>query len=449
MSTALFTDRYELTMLEAALTSGIVEHHSVFEVFARALPSGRRYGIVAGLGRLVEELAAFRFDDAALAALERAGVVGAPTLEWLARFRFGGAIDAYAEGESYFPGSPVCAVRGRFGECLLLETLALSILNFDTAVASAAARMVVASAGRPLIEMGSRRVHERAAVAAARAAYLAGFASTSNLAAGARYSIPTAGTASHAFTLAYLDEAEAFRAQIATAGVMTSLLVDTYDIPGGIEAAVAAARTAGASGPGAIRIDSGILAEEAVRARKLLDELGATATRIVVSSDLDEFALAELQGAPINAYGVGTSVATGSGAPTAGFVYKLVAIADGPGADAPLRSVAKRSVDKETIGGRKHPYRVYGPDGRAVCELLSIDEGDGRDVPPHARRLAGEGARWRRLQEPAVRDGEPLIQPSLDESRTRVAAAIAELDPSALALDAGPPALSAELAGVD
>ncbi|TAL12690.1 MAG: nicotinate phosphoribosyltransferase, partial [Frankiales bacterium] len=360
MSTALLTDRYELTMLESALASGLADHRAVFEVFARRLPPGRRFGVVAGQGRLAALLAELRFGADELAALD---FLTAGAEDWLRGRTPSLAISAYPEGETYAPGSPVLTVEGCFGEGLLLETLALSVLNFDTAVASAAARMVLAAGGRPLIEMGGRRTHEQAAVAAARAAWIAGFASTSNLEAGRRHGIPTAGTSAHSFTLAHRTEVEAFRAQVASLGAGTTLLVDTYDTEQGIRNAVAVA------GPqlGAIRLDSGDPEAEVRRARALLDELGATATRIVVTGDLDEHSIAGLADEPVDGYGVGTAVVTGSGAPTAGFVYKLVAMARTPGPEAPLEPVAKTSAGKATLGGRKWAYR--SDDGREVLRL--------------------------------------------------------------------------------
>ena len=426
-------------MLDAALASGAASERAVFEVFARGLPPGRRYGVVAGLGRLIAALDHFRFARADLDWLAREGVVSSRAIEWLAGFRFSGHVDAYPEGECYFPHSPVLTVESSFGEAVLLETLALSVLNFDSAVASAAARMVDVAAGRPIVEMGSRRIHEEAAVAAARAAVLAGFASTSNLAAGRRYGLPTAGTAAHAFTLAHADEEMAFRAQIDALGIGTTLLVDTYDIPRGIEAAVAAARARGASGPGAVRLDSGDLVTLAREARAHLDRLGATATRIVVSSDLDEEALAVLAGAPVDTYGVGTRVVTGSGAPTAGFVYKLVAVGDG--AERDLRAVAKRSLDKESAGGRKRAVRLCDGDGVARAELLLLD-GEEPAVPP--------GWTARPLQQRYVEAGEiraratPAAQ--VDAARTRLRRSLDELAPEARSCAPGPPALFARSA---
>src|SRR6476646_10879382 len=363
VSTALLTDRYELTMVAAALADGTAKRHCVFEVFARRLPEGRRYGVVAGTGRLLESIERIRCGDQELRML--ADVVDLETLDWLADYRFTGDVDGYPEGELYFPGSPILTVSGTFADAVVLETLALSILNHDSAVASAAARMVSAAAGRPMIEMGSRRTHEAAAVAAARAAYLAGFAATSNLESERRHGIPTAGTAAHAWVLLHDDELTAFESQVKALGPDTTLLVDTYDIRTGIELAVRAA----GPGPGAVRIDSGDLGELARQARDQLDKLGATNTRIVLSGDLDECALAALRAEPVDSYGVGTSVVTGSGAPTAGMVYKLVEV-DG-------RPVAKRSAAKESRGGRKSAVRRYKPTGTAVEEVVHR-----RTIPP-------------------------------------------------------------------
>ena len=358
---ALLTDRYELTMVAAALADGTADRDCVFETFARRLPHGRRYGVLAGTGRLLEALPDFRFTDEDLAALREQGLTDSRLLDWLAGFRFSGDVDGYAEGELFFPGSPVLTVRAPFAEGVLLETLVLSVLNHDSAIASAAARMVTAACERPCIEMGSRRTHEEAAVAAARAAYLVGFASTSNLEAGHRYGVPTTGTSAHAFTLLHDDEESAFRAQVATLGVGTTLLVDTYDVDQGIRTAVKVA------GPelGAIRLDSGDLPTLAARARELLDELGATRTRIIVTSDLDEYAIAGMMAAPVDGYGVGTSLVTGSGAPTMGMVYKLVERDGVP--------VAKRSLGKPSVGGRKSAVRRHDASGTATAEVVTSE----------------------------------------------------------------------------
>jgi nicotinate phosphoribosyltransferase len=391
---ALLTDRYELTMVQAALRAGTADRRCVFEVFARRLPEGRRYGVVAGTGRLLDALEGFSFDDDVIDALRRDGVVDEDTCAWFRDFRFTGDVDGYREGEAYYPNSPVLTVTGTFAESVVFETLALSILNHDSAVASAAARMVVAAGDRPLIEMGSRRTHEQAAVAAARAAYVAGFASTSNLAAGARYGVPTAGTSAHAFVLLHDDEKAAFRAQVDALGPDTTLLVDTYDIRQGIANAVEVA----GPGLGAVRIDSGDLAVLAFEARAQLDALGARSTRIVVSGDLDEYSIAALAAAPVDAYGAGTSVVTGSGHPTAGMVYKLVEVEG--------RAVVKRSVNKATHGGRKHAVRRHRDTGTSTEEVLASQH------QPDAR--PGD----RPLQVPLVRGGK-RVDDELDLAAAR------------------------------
>ncbi|WP_166392065.1 nicotinate phosphoribosyltransferase [Nocardioides ochotonae] len=429
-STALLTDQYELTMLRAAIANGTAQRYCVFEAFARHLPRGRRYGVVAGLDRILEAVESFTFSpDQVLSLLERE-VIDIPTARWLSGFRFTGTIHAYPEGELYVGGSPVLRVEGSFGECVLLETLILSILNHDVAIASAASRMVNAAGGRRLLEMGSRRTHEEAAVAAARAAYVAGFDATSNLQACYRYGVPAVGTSAHAFTLAHDTEAEAFAAQVATLGTSTTLLVDTYDIEQGIRNAVAAA------GPalGGVRIDSGDLGAEAVRARRLLDELGAPGAKVVLTGDLDEYRIADLADAPVDVYGVGTRLVTGSGHPTASMVYKLVAISPDE-TDRDLRPVAKNAPGKASVGGRKTARRLLDDRGVAVGEeVLPEDAG---------RRPGAAQRRGRDLQVLAYADGVRLHRPTLEQSRALHRRALAELDPAALDLADGPAAFGA------
>ena len=431
MTSALLTDRYELTMVDAAMRAGTHGRRCVFEVFARHLPNGRRFGIVAGTGRLIEQLADFRFGPAEIAWLRNNKVVDATTLEWLANYRFGGNIWGYQEGDAYFPGSPVLIVEGTFAEAVVLETLALSVLNYDSAVASAAARMVSAADGRPLAEMGSRRATERGAVAAARAAYIAGFSATSNLEAGRSWGIPTMGTAAHSFTLLHDSEEDAFRAQVAALGPGTTLLVDTYDVTAAVDLAV---RVAGTS-LGAVRIDSGDLPGQAAAVRKQLDDLGAVNTKITVTSDLDEYAIAALKVAPVDSYGVGTSVVTGSGAPTAGMVYKLVAHVDDAGKWV---SVAKKSSVKVSIGGRKYPVRLLNRSGLATTEVLHVED------EPGAFRTAKTDA-GRPLLVPLVTDGvaDPryLGSAGTELAREHRAAAVAELPADAFRLARGEPVI--------
>jgi nicotinate phosphoribosyltransferase len=416
---AMLTDRYELTMLSSWIADGVQDRKAVFEAFGRRLPHGRRYGVVAGLGRLLPLLRDFRFAPAELAYLRDVGAITKDCAGYLEGWQFRGDVDAYREGDCYFAGSPVLTVSGTLGD-VLVETLVLSVLNFDSAIASAAARMVTAAEGRPIIEMGSRRTHEQSALAAARAAYLAGVTATSNLAAGYLYGIPTTGTAAHAFTMSYRDERDAFASQVRALGAGTSLLVDTYDSEQGIRTAVATAGT----GLGAIRIDSGDdLGEEARKARALLDSLGATQTRILVTSDLDEYNIAAMADAPVDGFGVGTRLVTGSrGGPNCGMVFKLVAVADADGPDAPLRPVEKRAKGKISVGGRKIAYRVLDDTGYAVQERIVL-----RHVPDSSEAFPG-----RVLTLPVMRGGRIVHEPTLEEIRTFHAQVMAELPPGAL-----------------
>ncbi|ALE06540.1 nicotinate phosphoribosyltransferase [Arthrobacter sp. ERGS1:01] len=373
----MFTDHYELTMLQAALHSGAAHRRSVFEAFARRLPDGRRYGVVGGTGRILEGLEQFRFGTAELDFLADNNVVNDTTLAWLADFKFSGNIYGYAEGELYFPNSPILTIESTFAEACILETYVLSVLNHDSAIASAASRMITAAGSRPCIEMGSRRTQEESAVAASRAAVIAGFHSTSNLECGLRYGVLTQGTAAHSFTLLHDSEEEAFRAQLQSLGTDTTLLVDTYDVEAAVRKAVALA------GPalGGVRLDSGDLLAQAHDVRALLDSLGNTNTRITVTSDLDEFAIASLAAAPVDSYGVGTSLVTGSGAPTASMVYKLVS-REGP--DGEFVSVAKAAKNKASVGGKKYALRRLNERGTATAELVGIGalpENDGNDRP--------------------------------------------------------------------
>ena len=435
-STALLTDMYELTMLQGALAAGTAERHSVFEIFGRALPSSRRYGVVAGTGRLLDAIERFTFTPQQIDFLHATGVVDDATLDYLRDYHFSGSIRGYAEGECYFSGSPLLTVEGTFAEACILETLALSIYNYDCAVASAASRMVIAAHGRPCVDFGARRAHERAAVSAARAAVVGGFVGTSDLEAGMRYGIRTVGTSAHSFTLLHDSEEEAFAAQVASLGHDTTILVDTYDIERGIERAVKAAR-AGGGELGAVRLDSGDLVAEAFKARQQLDALGATSTKITVTNDLDEYAIAALGAAPVDSYGVGTKLVTGSGRPTAALVYKLVERAD---ADGVMQEVAKFSTGgKSTVGGRKWAGRVLDATGTAAEELVVSAREQGEALAA----LHDAGARP--LQVELVRDGvvnaEHRGPAALQAAAERHRASRAELPYDAWRLSEGEPAV--------
>ncbi|GAA5229432.1 nicotinate phosphoribosyltransferase [Arthrobacter cryoconiti] len=416
-------------MLQAALHSGAAHRASVFEAFARRLPDGRRYGVVGGTGRFLEGLAEFRFGAQELDFLAHNKVVNDETLSWLADFKFSGNVYGYAEGELYFPNSPILTIESTFAQACILETYVLSVLNHDSAIASAASRMIMAAGSRPCIEMGSRRTHEESAVAASRAAVIAGFHSTSNLECGLRYGVLTQGTAAHSFTLLHDSEEEAFRAQVQSMGASTTLLVDTYDVEAAVRKAVEIA------GPdlGGVRLDSGDLLAQAHDVRALLDSLGNVNTRITVTSDLDEFAIAALAAAPVDSYGVGTSLVTGSGAPTASMVYKLVSR---KGTDGEFRPVAKAAKNKTSVGGKKYALRRLNPRGIATAELVGIGalpENDGNDRP---------------LVHQFMTNGELVPgwtgQAGVQRATARHAASLAEMPGAARRLQRGDPVIPTE-----
>jgi nicotinate phosphoribosyltransferase len=430
-TTALLTDHYELTMVRAALRAGTANRRCIFELFARRLPEGRRYGVVGGVGRALRALRHFRFDEESIRFLRDREVVDQAVADWLADYKFSGDIWGYPEGEIYFPGSPLVMVESTFGEAVVLETLLLSIYNHDSAIASAASRMTAMAGDRPIIEMGSRRTHELAAVAAARAAYLAGFSSTSNLEAGRRYGVPTRGTSAHSFTLLHATEREAFAAQIAELGEQTTLLVDTYDVMEAVKTGVEL--TAGELG--AVRLDSGDLGLLAAQVRELLDSLGATHTKIIVTSDLDEFTIAALSGAPVDGYGVGTALVTGSGHPTCEFVYKLVARAESDEPGSPMLAVAKKSVNKISVGGRKYALRQLSVQGTAEAEIVGVG------VPPDS------DSNDRPLLVQLVESGKIVGEESLETIRRRHLRSRAELPLEALKMSRGEPVIETIWAG--
>ena len=441
---ALLTDMYELTMLDSAIESGTAWRKTVFEAFARRLPGRRRFGVVAGTGRVLEAIRDFTFTEEQIEYLRGIGIVSEKTLEYLANYRFGGDVYAYPDGEIYFPSSPIMQVSGTFAECVILETLLLSILNHDSAVATAASRMTIAAHGRPCFEFGARRTHEIGAVHAARSAVIAGFVGTSCLEAGLRYGLKVTGTAAHSFTLIHDSEKDAFKAQIDTMGTNTTLLVDTYDVTKGVENAVMAAREAGGT-LGGIRIDSGDLLAQAFTVRKQLDELGAKDTKIVVTSDLDEFALAALNAAPVDSYGVGTRVVTGSGFPTAEMVYKLVYR---EGSDGRMHEVEKLSDSKKTNGGFKAAGRVVDQQGHAAQELVVACA----DWETGQAYLAEAGARP--LQVQYFKDGELLDESAIGAAaiapaQARHEASRNELPYDGWRLSAGDPAVPTKLLDID
>ena len=421
-STALLTDHYELTMLQASLSDGTADRRSVFELFARRLPPGRRYGVVAGTGRALDALEHFRFGEAEVAWLRDHDVVDATTCDWLAEYRFGGDVWGYPEGEMYFPSSPVMVVEGTFAETVLLETLLLSVLNHDSAVASAAARMVGAAAGRPASRWG--RAAPRSGPRSPRPGRPTSPGSppppTSRRAAPTAFPPPArAPTRSPSSTTPSATRSRPRWSRWGPAPRCSSTPTTSprrsswgsrSPVPGSARCASTPAT-------------SSSLAHQ-VRAQ--LDQLGATGTRILVTSDLDERAIATLAAAPVDGYGVGTALVTGSGAPTSGFVYKLVARED---ADGTLAPVAKKSTEKLSVGGRKYALRRRSASGRAEAEVIGIGE------PP-----ADDGDD-RSLLVPLVESGRRVHHDTLDGARARHRAALDELPDAARRLSRGEPVI--------
>jgi nicotinate phosphoribosyltransferase len=404
MNPVLFTDRYQLTMLAAYAKSGLAERRAVFELFVRKLPPSRRYLVACGIGRAVTALSALSFGADALSRLSNDAVLGPvladPVVAKLFRdFRFRGRVLAIPEGRICFPGEPLLRVEGTLAEAQLVETLLLSIVNHDTRVASKASRISRAAAGRPCMEFGTRRTHEVAAVDAARAAYVAGFAGTSNEEAGHRYGVPVLGTMAHSFVLAHAadggeeGEIAAFR-EFSGVFPASTLLVDTFDPLRGVRRAVETSATLGG-----IRLDSGDLEMLSREARSILDQAGKKDTRIIASDDLDEHRIDAMVrgGVPVDGFGVGTMVVATPDAPTLGGVYKLVAIEDARGE---MVAVQKKATAKGSSAAPKQVIRRPG----SLQDLLVVD---GEDVEGEA------------LLVPVMEKGAPVGDFSLEAARRR------------------------------
>jgi nicotinate phosphoribosyltransferase len=415
-SQALKTDLYQLTMAAAYAQRGIADQRVTCEAFLRRLPPRRGFLVMAGTARLVAYLHELRFTDDDLAFLR---TVPQLTLamerglgERLARFRFGADVWAAPEGAVVFADEPLVRVTGTLFEAQLVETYLLSILNHAVKVASKAARVVLAAGPASVVEFGSRRTHDEAAVDAAHAAWIAGVAATANVEAGRRHGIPLVGTAAHMMTMAHartgvdtsITEREAFETFVQAFPHEPILLVDTYDTPTGIDNAILAA----GEKLGGVRLDSGDLLALSRIARQKLDAAGLTRARVLASSGLDEHAIAALvaAGAPIDAYGVGENITEPVDAPITGVVYKMVAN------HTTGTLVAKKSSGgKATRAGVKQAYRLADHDWVGLA-----------DEP------APEG---RALLVPVMRAGEPLVLSTAAESRARAKAEIAGL-PAAL-----------------
>ena len=407
---ALSTDLYELTMIGGYYVQGL-SGRATFDLFVRQLPPTRNYLVAAGLEQALDFLEALRFTRDEIDYLRTVPALsGLPRDffdDYLANFRFSGDVSAVEEGTPVFAQEPLMRVTAPLAEAQLVETALIAEVMFPTAVASRASRVVEAAAGRGVMEFGARRAHGiDAGIRAARAAYIAGFDSSSIVEAGKRYGIPLSGTMAHSWVMAFRDEPSAFRAYAEVFGERAVFILDTYDV-------LAAARMIAASGlkPRAVRLDSGDIVATSREVRRIFDEHGLHETAIVASGDLDELRIAEIvaSGAPISGFGVGTAISTSSDAPALSGVYKLAEI-ERAGEMVP---VLKKSPGKGTYPGCKQVWRVFRDD-MAVEDVLTLAE---HEPPQHAQPLLTD----------VMAKGVRLSRPSLDEIRQRCRQRVAQL----------------------
>ncbi len=389
-SSPLLTDLYQLNMIQAYLDHGQTET-AVFEFFVRTLPSRRQFLMAAGLEQALDFLEGLRFKASDLDWLARSGRFSSAMIDYLAALRFTGDVHAMPEGTVFFADEPILRVTAPMPQAQLVETRLINLMHFQTLVASKAARSMLAAPGKLLVDFGLRRAHgAEAGLMAARASYIAGFAGTATVLAGKQFDIPLYGTMAHSFVQSYDDEAAAFEAYAESRPAGLTLLIDTYDTEAAARKVVALAPRLQSRGitVGAVRLDSGDLGALSRAVRSILDDGGLREIRIFASGGLDEDQVAALlrAGAPIDGFGIGTSLTTSSDAPTLDCVYKLEEYAG--------LARRKRSVGKETWPGRKQVWRRLGPDGRMAGDVLSI-ESDRQDGEPllelvmrHGRRLA-------------------------------------------------------------
>jgi nicotinate phosphoribosyltransferase len=420
---SLLTDQYELSMCQSYFARGRNEL-AVFEHFARRLPPNRDWLLAAGLGPTLELIRSLRFAEPELAYLSSLGF-REDFLAYLADFSFSGDVDALPEGTIFFADEPILRVRAPRIEAQILETLILNQVNFQTMVATKAARVVLAAGGGEpgrgdsVVDFSPRRDHGAdAAMKVARSAAIAGCGGTSNVAAAMRYGLRPVGTMAHSYVLSFASEQEAFRAFLEDFPANTTLLVDTYDTAAGVRNAIEASRATGTPLRG-VRLDSGDLLALSREARALLDAAGMSETLIVASGDLEEAGIAELveAGAPIDLWGVGTELGTSRDSPVVNGVYKLVAdrAADG------WRGVYKRSPDKETRPGPKQVFRRYAGRDRGV---------EGGEMVEDVIGAIDEELEGTPLLVPAMRDGEPILRESLEQIRARSRAELGALPPA-------------------
>jgi len=397
----LLVDLYQLTMGESYVAERISEREATFSLFFRTLPHDWGYALAAGLEDALRYLEDLRFAEDDLAYLDETALFGARFLDRLRAFRFSGTVRALPEGTAVFPAEPLLEVTAPLVEAQIVETMVLNDLHLQTIIASKAARSVDAAEGRTLVDFALRRAHGgEAGLKVARASYLAGFDSTSNVLAGKRYGIPIAGTMAHSYVESFEGELDAFRAYARAYPDTAILLVDTYDTLEGTRRAVTVARELAAGGHRlrGIRIDSGDLVELSTSARSLLDDAGLEDAMVFASGGLDERSIARLlaAGAPIGGFGVGSKMGVSADAPFLDMAYKLVEL-DG-------RPVLKLSTGKETLPGRKQVWRVRADDGVARHDVLGLDGSQGQ----------GEA-----LLHEVMRDGRTTWSEPLEESRER------------------------------
>jgi len=419
---ALITDLYELTMAAGYFSQGKADRTATFDLSVRSLPPQRGYLIAAGLEQALAYLRDLRFTAEVLKQLEGTGHFRTDFLDYLSGFRFSGSVDAIAEGTVVFPPTPLATVTAPIIEAQLVETYLLTIITFQTMIATKAARVVGASAGRQVVDFSPRRDHgPQAGLLAARAAFIGGCIGTSNVLAGQRFDIPTYGTMAHSFVMFYPDEEEAFLAFADSYPGDPTLLIDTYDTLDGARAAVRVARALEGDGRklAAVRLDSGDLVTLSREVRAILDEAGLHDTKIFASGGLDEFAIHDmlLAGAEVDGFGVGTELGTSGDAPSLDSTYKLVACVDGSGDEIP---VIKLSTGKITLPGRKQVWRQLNG-GSFMRDLIGLAD----------EQLEGEP-----LIEPVMRDGIPLQQaPALLDVQRRAAEQLAATPQSIRALE--------------
>jgi nicotinate phosphoribosyltransferase len=416
-SSPLLTDLYQLTMLQAYWAEGMQET-AVFELFVRKLPERRNFLVAAGLEQALEFLEAFRFSAEELAWLERETRLERSFLDWLAELRFSGDVDALPEGTVFFPNEPMLRVAAPMPQAQLVESRLLNIVHFQSLIASKAARSVLVAPGKLLVDFGMRRAHgAEAALLAARAAWLAGFSGTATALAGMRYSIPVFGTMAHSFVQAHASEAEAFLAFARARPDNVILLIDTYDTEAAARKVIDIAPRLAREGIEirGVRLDSGDLAAHAHAVRAILDAGGLRSATIFSSGNLDEYRVRDLlaAGAPIDGFGIGTSLDTSSDAPSIDAVYKLQEYAG--------LARRKRSEGKATWPGRKQVFRRCGADGELERDIVTVLG----DLQPGTPLLV-----------PVMRSGKRLAPAEpLTAARARAARELAALPAPLRALD--------------